>query len=171
MRKVFLLAAGLLAAAFTQLAPAEPLALYQDTKAPLEDRVADLFGRLNQEEKLGLLGGTGFTTQPLPRLGVPAMAMADAGQGVRGGADSTLGPATAFPAGVLMASTWDTNLIWQIGKAIGGEARNKGSGVQIELGPAVNIHRTPLEEGIRETAAIFERLKLAGTLDGKDLET
>jgi beta-glucosidase len=144
MRKVFLLAAGLLAAAFTQLAPAEPLALYQDTKAPLEDRVADLFGRLNQEEKLGLLGGTGFTTQPLPRLGVPAMAMADAGQGVRGGADSTLGPATAFPAGVLMASTWDTNLIWQIGKAIGGEARNKGSGVQIELGPAVNIHRTPL---------------------------
>jgi len=33
------------------------------------------------------------------------------------------------------------------------------------------VYRTPLEEGIRETAAIFERLKLAGILDAKDLET
>ena len=117
---------------------------YQNTSAPLEQRVDDLFGRLTQEEKLALLGGTGFTTQPIPRLGVPAMAMADAGQGVRGGQESTMGPATAFPAGVLMASTWDTNLIWQVGEAIGEEARNKGSGVQILLGPAVNIHRSPL---------------------------
>ncbi|HEY5297513.1 MAG TPA: glycoside hydrolase family 3 C-terminal domain-containing protein [Verrucomicrobiae bacterium] len=118
--------------------------LYKNASAPLEQRVDDLFGRLTQDEKLSLLGGTGFTTQPIPRLGVPAMAMADAGQGVRGGAQSTMGPATAFPAGVLMASTWDTNLIWQIGNAIGEEARNKGTGVQILLGPAVNIHRTPL---------------------------
>jgi nucleoside-diphosphate-sugar epimerase len=35
----------------------------------------------------------------------------------------------------------------------------------------VSVHRTPLEDGIRETAAIFERLKRAGTLDTKDLET
>src|SRR5208337_2161862 len=96
--------------------------LYRDSTAPLEQRVDELFGRLTQDEKLALLGGTGFTTQPIPRLGVPAMAMADAGQGVRGGTDGTLGPATAFPAGVLMASTWDTNLIRQIGRAIGEEA-------------------------------------------------
>ncbi len=118
--------------------------LYKEARAPLEQRLDDLFGRLTQEEKLALLGGTGFTTQPIPRLGVPAMAMADAGQGVRGGEDSTMGPATAFPAGVVMASTWDTNLIRQIGQAIGEEARNKGSGVQVLLGPAVNIHRSPL---------------------------
>ena len=93
--------------------------LYQDATAPLEQRVDDLFGRLTQDEKLSLLGGTGFTTQPIPRLGVPKMAMADAGQGVRGGENSTMGPATAFPAGVLMASTWDTNLLRQIGQAIG----------------------------------------------------
>ena len=103
-----------------------------------------MFGRLTQDEKLALLGGTGFTTQPIPRLGVPGMAMADAGQGVRGGPDGTLGPATAFPAGVEMASTWDTNLIRQVGQAIGEEARNKGPGVQVELGPAINIHRSPL---------------------------
>jgi len=117
---------------------------YQDVRAPLERRVEDLFSRLTLEEKLALLGGTGFTTQPIPRLGLPGMAMADAGQGVRGGQDSTLGPATAFPAGVLMAATWDTNLVGQIGQAIGEEARNKGTGVQVELGPAVNIHRSPL---------------------------
>lgn len=118
--------------------------LYKQTSAPLEQRVNDLFSRLTQDEKLSLLGGTGFTTQPIPRLGVPAMAMADAGQGVRGGQPSTLGPATAFPSGVLMASTWDTNLLREIGQAIGVEAHNKGSGVQILLGPAVNIHRSPL---------------------------
>ena len=118
--------------------------LYKDATAPLEQRVGDLFGRLTQDEKLALLGGTGFTTQPIPRLGVPEMVMADAGQGVRGGPEGTLGPATAFPAGVLMASTWDTNLLWQIGQAIGEEARNKGQGIQVLLGPAVNIHRTPL---------------------------
>ncbi len=119
-------------------------AKYLDARIPLEDRVNDLFARLTQDEKLEMLGGTGFTTQPIPRLGVPPMFMADAGQGVRGGSEGTRGPATAFPAGVMMASTWDTNLLWRTGQAIGEEARNKGPGIQILLGPAVNIHRTPL---------------------------
>jgi len=157
-----LLAASFSTVALTQFASAEPMAVYQDAKAPLEQRVEDLFGRLNQDEKLRMLGGTGFTTQPIPRLGVPAAAMADAGQGVRGGAKTTLGPATAFPAGVLMASTWDTNMIWQIGQAIGEEARNKGSGVQIELGPAVNIHRNPL--GGRDAEYLTEDPYLAARM-------
>ncbi|HWD91939.1 MAG TPA: glycoside hydrolase family 3 C-terminal domain-containing protein [Verrucomicrobiae bacterium] len=122
---------------------ASPL-VYQDHNAPLEARVDDLFSRLTQDEKIGLLSGTGFTTQPIPRLGVPALAMVDAGQGIRGGQDSTRGPATAFPAEVLMASSWDTNLVWRIGQAIGEEALNKGSGAQMVLGPAVNIQRSPL---------------------------
>jgi beta-glucosidase len=118
--------------------------VYQDASAPLERRVDDLFGRLTPDEKLSLLGGTGFAVEAVPRLGVPKMAMADAGQGVRGGEPATEGPATAFPAGVLMASTWDTNLIRQVGQAIGEEAANKGTGARVLLGPAVNIHRTPL---------------------------
>ena len=162
MKRLAIFASILSTISFHHFAAAEPVAMYQDAKVPLEPRVEDLFGRLNQDEKLGLLGGTGFTTQPIPRLGVPAMAMADAGQGVRGGADSTLGPATAFPTGVLMASTWDTNLLWQIGQAIGEEARNKGSGVQIELGPAVNIHRNPL--GGRDAEYLTEDPYLAARL-------
>ena len=117
---------------------------YQDPNAPLEQRVNDLFGRLTENEKLSLLGGRGFTTRAIPRLGLPAMAMADAGQGVRGGPRGTLGPATAFPCGVLMAATWDPELIGELGQAAGEEAKNKGPGVQVLLGPAINIHRSPL---------------------------
>ncbi len=141
MRNLFLLvASGLL----LQNVSAQDTIIYTDPKAPLEKRVEDLFNRLTPEEKLKMLGGTGFTTQPISRLGVPGMGMVDAGQGVRGGTGTTQGPATAFPAGVTMASTWDTNLIGQVGEAIGVEARNKGTGAQVLLGPAVNIHRSPL---------------------------
>lgn len=118
--------------------------VYQDRNASIEARVEDLFRRLSPDEKIGLLSGTGFSTQPIPRLGVPPLTMADAGQGVRGGPDGMSGPATAFPAGVAMASTWDTNLLSRIGFAIGQEAQNKGSGAQMLLGPAVNIQRSPL---------------------------
>ncbi|MGA2243996.1 MAG: glycoside hydrolase family 3 C-terminal domain-containing protein [Verrucomicrobiota bacterium] len=136
--------AALAAGLFVSGGQAQEAPVYKNAHAPLEDRVNDLFHRLTPDEKLALLGGTGFTTQPIPRLEVPAMGMADAGQGVRGGTDGTQGAATAFPCGALMASTWDTNLIARIGRAIGEEVRNKGTGASILLGPAVNIHRSPL---------------------------
>ena len=139
-----------------------PVLVYKDAKAPLESRVTDLFNRLNQDEKLSLLSGTSFTTQPIPRLGVPAMGMVDAGQGVRGGMDGTQGPATLFPAGVAMASTWDPILVGRIGKAIGEEALNKGIGAQVLLGPAVNIQRSPL--GGRNGEYFSEDPFLAGKL-------
>ena len=118
--------------------------VYRDASTPLEARVSDLFSRLTLDEKIELLMGTEFTTRPIPRLGVPPMSMADAGQGVRGGMDNTQGPATAFPSGVAMAASWNRDLVSRIGKAIGDEALNKGGGSQVLLGPAVNIHRSPL---------------------------
>ena len=138
-----LLAAGALLAMGAVPANAQTL-VYQDAKAPLESRVSDLMNRLTADEKISLLAGTEFTTQPIARLGVPPIAMADAGQGVRGGTDSTLGPATAFPSGVAMAATWNPALIGRVGAAIGIEAQNKGTGIQVMLGPAVNIQRSPL---------------------------
>ncbi len=135
---------------------------YQNPQAPLETRVSDLMSRLTSDEKISLLSGTGFTTQPIARLNIPAMGMADAGQGVRGGMDSTLGPATAFPSGVAMASTWNPALIGRVGAAIGIEAQNKGTGVQVMLGPAVNIQRSPL--GGRNGEYFSEDPFLAGKL-------
>lgn len=64
--------------AFRQIAFTEGSPLCEDSKAPLEQCVDDLISRLTQKEKSSLLGDTGFTTQPIPRLGMPAMAMADA---------------------------------------------------------------------------------------------
>ena len=156
-----MIAAIALLLTFTPL-HAQTLPLYKNTKLLLEARVNDLFGRMTQEEKLGFLTGTGFTTQPLPRLGVPAMSMADAGQGVRGGENSTQGPATQFPSGVTMASSWDPLLVGRIGKAIGEEALNKGTGVQVLLGPAVNIQRSPL--GGRNSEYFSEDPFLTGRL-------
>lgn len=163
IRPKYLILSAVFWAAAHNFVEGQTVPLYKNPDVSLEQRVGDLFSRLTQDEKLSLLSGTGFTTQPIPRLGAPAMAMADAGQGVRGGQDSTLGPATAFPAGVEMASTWDTNLLWRIGQAIGVEARNKGSGVQVLLGPAVNIHRSPL--GGRNAEYFSEDPFLAARLD------
>ena len=146
----------------TQPAYSQQTPLYRDTHAPLEARLNDLFGQLTADEKMDLLTGTDFTTRPIPRLGVPAMGMVDAGQGVRGGMGSTQGPATLFPAGVTMASTWDPELVGRIGKAIGEEALNKGTGAQVLLGPAVNIHRSPL--GGRNGEYFSEDPYLAGRL-------
>ncbi len=93
---------------------------------------------------MDILTGTDFTTRPIPRLGIPALSMVDAGQGVRGGTKETQGPATAFPCGVAMSASWNRDLVQEVGKAIGEEALNKGTGAQILLGPAVNIQRSPL---------------------------
>ncbi|MGO8673365.1 MAG: beta-glucosidase H [Capsulimonadaceae bacterium] len=142
--------------------------LYLRPGAPVEARVSDLLGRMTQDEKLGMLTGTGFTTQAIPRLSVPRMGMADAGQGVRGGTDGTKGPATTFPTEVDMGATWNTVLLGQIGAAIGTEARNKGEGARIMLGPDINIHRSPLggrdAESFTEDPYLMARLTTAYVL-------
>jgi beta-glucosidase len=118
--------------------------VYRDRHASVEDRVSDLFSRLTQDEKLSLLSGTGYSTNGIPRLGVPPLGMADAGQGVNGGPDGTRGPATLFPSGIVQAQTWDPAAVSKVGRAIGEEAQTKGPGVQVLLAPDVNIHRGPL---------------------------
>lgn len=50
---------------------------YQDSKLPIERRVEDLLSRMSLEEKIDLLGGTGFATKPIPRLGIPELRMTD----------------------------------------------------------------------------------------------
>jgi len=118
--------------------------IYKDPKAPLESRVEDLFKRLTLEEKLSLLKGNEFSIYAIPRLGVREAQMVDASLGVRGGDKRLCGPATQFTSGPMIASTWDTELAGRIAKAIGEEAKNKGIGAQILLGPGLNIHRSPL---------------------------
>ena len=63
--------------------------------------------------------------------------MADGPVGVR-----NYGKSTAYPAGITLAATWDKKMAYEVGKAIGCEARSKNA--HIMLGPAMNIYRMPL---------------------------
>ena len=114
-----------------------PVALYKDPAAPVEARVADLLGQLTPDEKLLLLGGTGFTTQPVARLGLPAFVMSDGPVGVRNS-----GPTTAYTAGVALAASWNKSLAQRVGAALGRDCRARG--VHMLLGPGINLYRAPM---------------------------
>jgi beta-glucosidase len=88
------------------------------------------------DEKIALVAGTGFDTVGVPRLHIPALRMTDGPVGVRAG------QSTAFPAGTLLAATFDPALVERVGAAIARES--KGHGRNVLLGPAVNIARTAL---------------------------
>ena len=111
---------------------------YKDPKAPVEDRVKDLLSKMTLEEKVDMLGGVeSFYIRPNERLGIPKIKMADGPLGVR-----NYGKATAFPAGIAFAASWNKELTRRYGEAVGKEARSKG--VHIMLSPGVNIYRAPM---------------------------
>ena len=104
----------------------------------VEARVEELLQKMTLEEKIDLLGGRReFYTLAIDRLGILALKMSDGPMGVR-----NFGPSTAFPAGIGLAATWDTAMAHRIGAAMGQDARARG--VNILLGPAVNIYRVPV---------------------------
>ncbi len=126
---------------------------YKDASQPVEKRVADLVSRMTLEEKATMLSGSGWMeSASIPRLGIPSIKMADGPMGVRawsGPSAQTSAPgyaqkveSTAFPSGIDMAATWDTDLVNREGHAIGQEV--KALGRDMILGPTVNINRVPL---------------------------
>jgi beta-glucosidase len=130
---------------------AEPAPLYLEASQPVDARVEDLLGRLTLEEKISLIhADSKFSTAAIPRLGIARRWLSDGPHGVREdvGPDSWV-PAgrtddfsTAMPAGICLAATWNPELSFSEGEAIGQEARWRGK--DIMLGPGVNIQRTPL---------------------------
>lgn len=109
---------------------------YKNPNLSIEERVRDLLSRLTLKEKIELLGGTGFATKPIERLGIPELRMTDGPVGVR------WGESTAFPVSIAMAATWDPSLIYSLGTALGRET--KGKARHVILGPCVNIARIPM---------------------------
>jgi beta-glucosidase len=111
--------------------------------------VAALVAELTVAEKAALASGSGFWwTRSIPRVAIPSIMVSDGPHGLRKqdrAADHVgIGgsvPATCFPTGSALASTWDPDLVRRVGAAIGAEARAQG--VAVVLGPGVNLRRDP----------------------------
>src|ERR1700754_3967464 len=98
-------------------------------------RARALVAEMTLEEKALLLSGDGWwKTHGIERLGIPSICMTDGPHGLReveGVGLSTSVPATCFPTASALASSWDTDLIRQVGTALAQESQ--ASDVQILL--------------------------------------
>ena len=108
-----------------------------------KDRAAALVAQMTIEEKIELISGKtdGFRTYAIPRLGIPSLRMADGPQGVRNINGANI-QSTFYPCGVSAAASWNRDAVREMGAGIGCAA--KAHGVQIMLGPGVNLYRSAL---------------------------
>ena len=99
--------------------------------------------QLTLEQKAALVQGADFwTTVPIPEIGLRAMTLSDGPAGVRGPRWDEREPSLNLPSGSALAASWDVELAYRYGAAAASEARRKG--VDVVLGPTINLHRSPL---------------------------
>jgi len=123
------------------------MAQEQDT---LQNRARALLAQLTLEEKTSLLSGADcWHTRPIPRVGLEPLTLMDGPHGLRKqiGATDNLGigdsvPAVCYPTASALACSFDRDLLYRVGKAIGENCVQED--VQIILGPGVNQKRSPL---------------------------
>lgn len=125
--------------------------VYLDETKPVDERIEDALSRMTLEEKITMCHAQSkFSTPGCPRLGIPEIWMSDGPHGVRmefvwddwQHAHWTNDSCTAYPALTCLAATFNPELSYRYGKALGEEARFRRK--DIILGPGVNIYRTPL---------------------------
>ena len=114
-----------------------------ETAASVEDRVDQALAGLGLEEQVKLLTGASFwRTWPSSQAGLRAMVLSDGPAGVRGERADEREPSACLPCPSALAATWDEALLRRVGGLLAAQARAKG--VDVVLGPTVNLHRSPL---------------------------
>ena len=158
MKRVFLgcLAALFAVVAFASTPQLTPKNIDKVIKAMTLEEKAHLVVGAQMKDNAQAAGEVGFTrkiipgaagtTYPIPRLGIPPIVVADGPAGLRIAptreGDSLTYYCTGFPVGILLASTWNDEIIYNVGAAIGQEVKEYG--VDVLLAPGVNIVRNPL---------------------------
>lgn len=116
------------------------ISINQDSKLYANDpdgKAHAALKKMSLADKVNLITGiNSFYTRAINSIGLPALFMSDASQGIRTDAKST-----AYPSEVLLASSWNKDLAYEYGRALGRDCRARG--IQFILGPGVNICRSP----------------------------
>ncbi len=112
------------------------------------DTISQLLSQMTLQEKAALCtGDSPWKTTPIERLDIPAIVMADGPHGLRRSVDldallTNSHPATCFPVAAALSASWDVDLLREMGQALADESI--ALGVDILLGPGINIKRSPL---------------------------
>lgn len=124
------------------------MAASPDSSAP-QRSAAEIVAGLDLDTRIGLVSGKSFWhLQPVPSAGLREIMVTDGPHGLRRQETSAdhLGlnaarPATCFPTAAALGSSWDEDLISEVGAALGDEAKDQG--VSVILGPGLNLKRHP----------------------------
>lgn len=111
---------------------------------------ADIIAQMTLEEKASMCDGLDYWhSQPVERVGIKSISLNDGPHGIRKKGDPKENtdvlkglPAICFPTASATACSWDTDLIYKMGEALGDECRKEQ--VNVLLGPGTNIKRSPL---------------------------
>jgi beta-glucosidase len=139
---------------------------WMNTSLSPHERANLLLAQMTLEEKIEMVHGElpapyGFYNGPIPRLGIPALTMADGPAGIRvARQDVNEGKATALPAPIGLAATWDPAAAQQYGDLLGHEAW--ATGHNVVLGPELDIARIPVFGRLFE--ALGEDPRLSGQM-------
>ncbi|KAF9699328.1 hypothetical protein EKO04_002371 [Ascochyta lentis] len=108
-----------------------------------DDKAKELASKLTLEEQVSLLAGADFwRTVSMPEKGIPSIKTTDGPNGARGEFFTNGTPAALFPCGISMASTWNLEMMEEIGRHLGEECKARGADVL--LAPTICMHRSPL---------------------------
>ena len=108
-----------------------------------DQAITEALAALTLEEKVQLLTGRDFwTTWPIEKIGLRRILVSDGPSGVRGETWDERDPSLNLPSATALASSWDPDIARRYGAAAAVEARRKG--VDVVLGPTINLHRSPL---------------------------